>query len=137
MLPLGEAAADDTAAEIIVDDTVENADDAPDAMDDDDDDDLGGKTPAAGAGAGTIPGFVPRSTAVPVSPTTEESTSPGLDRSMMYHSTGFTSASVREACSVDCHGSLRCRWDVSLLRRGEGEETSDTRWSWRNRNATR
>ena len=112
MLPLAEdAAAEDTAAETIVDETVENADDAPDAIDSD----PGDSMPAAGAGAGTIPGFVPRSTAVPVSPTTEESTRPGLDRSMMYHSTGFTSASVSETCSVDCHGSLRCRWDVRML----------------------
>ena len=61
------------------------------------------------AGAGTMAGLMPSSTAVPVRPTTAERRKPGFDRSIKYHSTGLTNASVSETCSVDCQGSLRWR----------------------------
>ena len=58
-------------------------------------------------GGGTISGFTPSSTAVPAVPTRAERMNPGLDRSIRYHSTGLTSAKVKETCRVDCHGSFR------------------------------
>ena len=60
-----------------------------------------------GAGGGTIFGLIPRHSAVPTIPTMVESRNPALDRSIKYHSTGFTSARVSETCKVDSHGSLR------------------------------
>ena len=48
------------------------------------------------AGDGTMPGFTRSRIAVPVNPTMVERRKPGLERSMRYHSTGLTSASVRE-----------------------------------------
>ena len=59
------------------------------------------------AGEGTIWGFTPNSTVVPVIPMNAERIKPGLERSIRYHRTGFTSASVKETWKVDCHGSLR------------------------------
>lgn len=69
-----------------------------------------GTIPAGGvtiAGEGTISGLTADKTAVPAIPTIAESTKPGLERSTRYHSTGLTSARVRETCKVDCQGSLR------------------------------
>lgn len=60
-----------------------------------------------GAGGGTMSGLTPRHSAVPAMPTMVESRNPALDRSIKYHSTGFTSARVSETCKVDSHGSLR------------------------------
>lgn len=42
-------------------------------------------------------GLERRRRAVPVAPTAVERMKPGLDRSIMYHRTGLTRASVREA----------------------------------------
>ena len=59
-------------------------------------------------------GLIPRHSAIPASPTTEERRNPALDRSTRYQSTGFTSASVRDTCKVDSHGSFR--FEVGQLR---------------------
>jgi hypothetical protein len=59
------------------------------------------------AGDGTISGFTLTKIAVPMIPTTVETKNPVFDRSMRYHKTGLTSASVSEACEVDSQGSLR------------------------------
>lgn len=59
------------------------------------------------AGEGTISGFTPSSTTVPAIPTIADRKKPGFERSTRYHKTGFTSASVRDTCKVDCQGSLR------------------------------
>lgn len=59
-----------------------------------------------GAGAGTISGFVTRIKAVPVTPMKDDKARPGFERSMRYHSTGFTRASVRDSWRVDCHGNF-------------------------------
>lgn len=60
------------------------------------------------AGEGIMSGFEARRRAVPVAPTKAERRKPGLERSMRYHRTGLTRASVREAWRVDAHGNLRC-----------------------------
>ena len=52
--------------------------------------------------------FVCNNIAVPARPTAVETANPGFDRSVKYQITGLTSASVREACSVDVHGRRRC-----------------------------
>ena len=52
-------------------------------------------------------GFTPKQIAVPAMPTIVDRRKPAFDRSTRYHNTGFTSASVREACRVDSQGSLR------------------------------
>lgn len=49
------------------------------------------------AGEGIISGFRLSSTVVPKTPTAAERRKPGLVRSMMYHRTGLTRASVSEA----------------------------------------
>ena len=59
------------------------------------------------AGGGTISGFTPSSIAVPAIPTMADRTKPGFERSIKYHKTGLTSASVKDTCKVDCQGSLR------------------------------
>jgi len=51
-------------------------------------------------------GFEARRRAVPVAPTTVESTNPILERSIIYQSTGLTKARVRDACNVEVQGSL-------------------------------
>jgi len=64
----------------------------------------------AGAGEGTMSGFMLKHIAVPVSPTIVERIKPGFERSTRYHSTGLTNANVSETCNVDCHGRRRYRW---------------------------
>lgn len=59
------------------------------------------------AGLAIISGFDARRRAVPVAPTAVERMKPGFERSIIYHNTGLTKASVREACRVEVHGSFR------------------------------
>jgi len=68
------------------------------------------------AGEGIISGLDNKSAADPKDPTKTESTNPGLERSMIYHRTGFTNAKVREACRVDVQGSFLCKLLVDLTR---------------------
>jgi hypothetical protein len=69
------------------------------------------------AGLGIMSGFETRRSAVPVAPTPKERMKPGLERSIMYHRTGLTSANVSEACRVEVHGSFLCRTHVSQYSR--------------------
>lgn len=73
-------------------------------------DELVAVLPARGKadGDGTICGFTPSTTAVPVIPTKVERIKPGLERSIRYHNTGLIRANARDTCRVDCQGSLRC-----------------------------
>jgi hypothetical protein len=66
------------------------------------------------AGDGIMSGLEARRSAVPVAPTALERIKPGFDRSIMYQRTGFTSARVREAWSVEVHGSRLYRSEVSI-----------------------
>jgi hypothetical protein len=59
------------------------------------------------AGEGIASGFETRRSAAPVVPTAVLRMKPGIERSMRYHRTGLTRASVREACIVEAQGSLR------------------------------
>lgn len=67
-----------------------------------------------GAGDGNNAGFDNERREVPSAPTVAEKTKPGLERSIIYHKTGLTRASVREAWSVDVHGSFLCHLISSI-----------------------
>ena len=58
------------------------------------------------AGEGTILGLISNNMKVPKIPTTADNMKPAFDRSITYHSTGLTSARVRETCIVDCQGNF-------------------------------
>jgi hypothetical protein len=74
------------------------------------------------AGDGSMLGFIPNNAKVPAIPTTVERMKPDFDLSTRYHSTGFTSARVRETWSVDCQGNFLCVIMVSTV---ETEGLSD------------
>lgn len=59
----------------------------------------------ASADDGTISGRNPRTVHIPANPTIVDRENPVLVRSMRYHRTGLASASVTDACVVDCQGS--------------------------------
>jgi hypothetical protein len=76
------------------------------------------------AGDGTMSGLIPNNTNVPAIPTTVERMKPGFDRSIRYHSTGFTSARVNETCSVDCQGN---RLYTTTIRNAQVISSCDSR----------
>ena len=55
---------------------------------------------------GTSSGRRPSITSMPATPTSVDRQKPVLVRSIRYHRTGFAKARVRDACVVDCQGSL-------------------------------
>jgi hypothetical protein len=69
---------------------------------------LAAREEVADAGEGIMSGLEARRRAVPVAPTALERMKPGFERSIRYQSTGLTRARVRDACSVEAQGSLRC-----------------------------
>jgi hypothetical protein len=66
------------------------------------------------AGEGIMSGLDANRIAEPVSPTKVENKNPVLDRSMIYHRTGLTSARVREACNVEAQGSFLYSMSVNF-----------------------
>ena len=58
------------------------------------------------AGAGTHSGFMPKRIPAPMTPNTHDTVNPLRVRSIKYHITGLTSASVKDTCSVDCQDSF-------------------------------
>ena len=71
-------------------------------------------------GEGSTPGLERKMKDVSSEVTVSETESPGLERSRMYHSAGFTRASVRVNWRVDCQGRRRCCVISPYPRSGRG-----------------
>lgn len=76
------------------------------------------------AGDSTMSGLICSKAEVPTIPTTAENMKPGFDLSTKYHSTGFTSARVKETCRVDCQGNFLCKIMFSTAKM-KGSKTHD------------
>ena len=61
-------------------------------------------------GEGRTSGFERKMKEVRIEVTVSETERPGFERSSMYQRPGFTRASVRVSCRVDCQGRRRCRF---------------------------